>query len=754
MKKFYALFCFILTLLVCSTPLSAQDAATVIGKITPVTSLDQLKEGAQLVFYNAGRQTYIYEDTENGNLMLSADFQVMQMGNSRFMFTLSNVAANGNNVSAKIKTPKNLYVPQLESGKIVASSNAGDSFTFTLSASGKNRWNIQGTNGLYFNGNGNTSGDNSNGMVGWSATGGNSDYLIYEVETATIDTYVQYAQLTFYDSDNNIIDDYGTEMTLTNGDSASVPSFDFFKFDYERTMPQELFSPSGRFLGDINNEILYICYRQDSLPFNTVKIENNAFSDDTKWYTIKMREKYLCTNPGEESSTVSLVSEKPAKPYEDKYLWCFVGDARNGFKVYNRATGTTYALQNDAPTNAGNINLKQGEGSSYLLSYQNNAYLFRAASDEVTNAYWNDFSAQGVLKFWVSDNATSDAGSKITFEAYNPHLTWVNIDVRRVDEQMNPIDTITVEAALGEELELPAAPENYTLESKEFEHYVVENTDPITVVYAKYRTTIIKMLEEGTDKLLQTDTLLTPKGTELTMPIPTDGLYVLVTKGYEEYVAEKDSVITLYFKFGLPFEPATIVDGQFPADQTKWYHIKLRGKYIAANADDPTQPCITVTGEPADNDLYLWTVTGDTINGFYLYCRAYGAAMGLGSALSSDVENSVGNIVFYPYLTETPSAYRLSRNGTGYSLMLEGSENVYINEFGGVDNVVAYWVSENAAKDNGSRLEFEEVGIVPEGIDNVTLTPADNAVYDLSGRRVSNPSKGIYIINGKKVYLK
>ena len=128
--------------------------------------------------------------------------------------------------------------------------------------------------------------------------------------------------------------------------------------------------------------------------------------------------------------------------------------------------------------------------------------------------------------------------------------------------------------------------------------------------------------------------------------------------------------------------------------------------------------------------------------------------MGLGSALSSDVENFVGNIVFYPYLTETPSAYRLSRDGTGYSLMLGGSANVYINEFGGVDNVVAYWVSENAAKDNGSRLEFEEVGIVPEGIDNVTLTPADNAVYDLSGRRVSNPSKGIYIINGKKVYLK
>ena len=29
-----------------------------------------------------------------------------------------------------------------------------------------------------------------------------------------------------------------------------------------------------------------------------------------------------------------------------------------------------------------------------------------------------------------------------------------------------------------------------------------------------------------------------------------------------------------------------------------------------------------------------------------------------------------------------------------------------------------------------------------------------NVVYDLSGRRVNNPSKGLYIVNGKKVYIK
>ena len=29
--------------------------------------------------------------------------------------------------------------------------------------------------------------------------------------------------------------------------------------------------------------------------------------------------------------------------------------------------------------------------------------------------------------------------------------------------------------------------------------------------------------------------------------------------------------------------------------------------------------------------------------------------------------------------------------------------------------------------------------------------PSDNAVYDLSGRRVAKPGKGIYIVGGRKI---
>ena len=41
------------------------------------------------------------------------------------------------------------------------------------------------------------------------------------------------------------------------------------------------------------------------------------------------------------------------------------------------------------------------------------------------------------------------------------------------------------------------------------------------------------------------------------------------------------------------------------------------------------------------------------------------------------------------------------------------------------------------------------------GIDNSQTTIGNSqVVYDLQGRRVDNPTKGVYIVNGKKVILK
>lgn len=49
---------------------------------------------------------------------------------------------------------------------------------------------------------------------------------------------------------------------------------------------------------------------------------------------------------------------------------------------------------------------------------------------------------------------------------------------------------------------------------------------------------------------------------------------------------------------------------------------------------------------------------------------------------------------------------------------------------------------------------FKVIMDKPTGIDAITTTETDGAIYDLTGRRVEKAVKGIYIRDGKKVYIK
>ena len=53
-----------------------------------------------------------------------------------------------------------------------------------------------------------------------------------------------------------------------------------------------------------------------------------------------------------------------------------------------------------------------------------------------------------------------------------------------------------------------------------------------------------------------------------------------------------------------------------------------------------------------------------------------------------------------------------------------------------------------------SAFRIEEVDDIEVGIEEVKGENGVKAVYDLQGRKIANPTKGIYIINGKKVLIK
>ena len=87
--------------------------------------------------------------------------------------------------------------------------------------------------------------------------------------------------------------------------------------------------------------------------------------------------------------------------------------------------------------------------------------------------------------------------------------------------------------------------------------------------------------------------------------------------------------------------------------------------------------------------------------------------------------------------------------------------NPVIGEDGTVEvDLTAYeFVHLNAIKTGwgspaGTITKIKLVKGVVDGIDGVEVEVKNNIYYDLMGRRVANPTRGLYIVNGKKVFIK
>ena len=67
----------------------------------------------------------------------------------------------------------------------------------------------------------------------------------------------------------------------------------------------------------------------------------------------------------------------------------------------------------------------------------------------------------------------------------------------------------------------------------------------------------------------------------------------------------------------------------------------------------------------------------------------------------------------------------------------------------------AYLQLKKAPSSRGLVLNFEEEG-TPTGVGHTEITESTemaDAIYDLQGRRIEKPKKGLYIVNGKKVLV-
>ena len=207
---------------------------------------------------------------------------------------------------------------------------------------------------------------------------------------------------------------------------------------------------------------------------------------------------------------------------------------------------------------------------------------------------------------------------------------------------------------------------------------------------------------------------------------------------------------TLYVDF--PFQikgdvKAYTIEGVEAKNADGYYFAKV--KKLAQQGDVvPAQTAVVLecnSTNPADNQLLP---TGDEtpVTSNNRLCGTF-----FGEAINGlTVKDGAGND--YNVTHDNIRAFNIntadSRNPIGFYKVKSNVTNIPGNK--------AFLVLTNAeAQAKGFVLEFEDGGTTGiETIENSKHSTEDGVYYDLQGRRVENPTRGVYIVNGKKVVIK
>lgn len=203
---------------------------------------------------------------------------------------------------------------------------------------------------------------------------------------------------------------------------------------------------------------------------------SGEWAPNTTWYKMSLRNKYVTAFSADVSG--NLYAKQAAEANGEGALWCIVGDAENGYKLYNMFAGPNkpMTLTNMANDGAGHAQLVEGEGT--LLNIEttvdkNNKRVegFFIKPFGTTNHWVNERG--GYFSNWVSGAGLGDGGSAIRFYA----VADVDADIVKGLTELNTTLTSNIEKAEG----LKGEGLGYYLQSKiDAAKSVAENTDAKT----------------------------------------------------------------------------------------------------------------------------------------------------------------------------------------------------------------------------------------------------------------------------------
>ena len=213
---------------------------------------------------------------------------------------------------------------------------------------------------------------------------------------------------------------------------------------------------------------------------------------------------------------------------------------------------------------------------------------------------------------------------------------------------------------------------------------------------------------------------------------------------------------TLYTTDGINLTETTTIkavaylDGMYSTTTTATYvietgsgdkpidgEIALNNTFFGVNwtGSRPSNGADVLTG--SENGITITYSLGSSAN---MYCNSEQIRMYGGNELK--VESGSGEMVKLEFVTKDSSKELLLLNGGG---AIDGYT------WTGLANSVTFGAAANHIKMLSVKVTLAIYD--PSGIQDINLS-TEKKIFDLQGRRVQNPSKGLYIINGRKVILK
>ena len=126
---------------------------------------------------------------------------------------------------------------------------------------------------------------------------------------------------------------------------------------------------------------------------------------------------------------------------------------------------------------------------------------------------------------------------------------------------------------------------------------------------------------------------------------------------------------------------------------------------------------------------------------------------------SSEEVAAIEDNMLYGVTEETSVASLKAQHGTDIYVLSRGTDSfINFRKAGGSVKTIpanrAYLPYSSASGAKELSIVFDEEGSEATGIDNVATEKAERTgVFNLSGQRVAKPQHGIYIVNGKKVFI-